>query len=87
MYINLDEGVMAILQSKGKVDWSFDTELDQPAYFSYNPNAASANVNVVYADGTTDLIDALWLSSMNALIKKIKTENTTANADDIRLVR
>jgi len=81
-----NKGTYAIPQGVGIVAYTLDVNLLKPALFRYLSTAPTANVNVVYWDDSTDLIDAAELSSLNMLIKQIKTTSTTALAANIRLL-
>jgi len=79
------KGTYTIPQGVGIVAYTLDVNLLKPALFKYLSTGPAANVNVVYWDDSTDLIDAAELSSLNMLIKQIKT-GTTALAANIRLL-
>jgi hypothetical protein len=81
----LKSGHETIPQSIGILEgYKFDTDLEQPALFSV-PNTVSGNVNVVYWNDTTEIIDCQFLSQRNMLIKRIKTSGTTVAIGNIRL--
>lgn len=81
-------GLDAYIQVSQKVTYAaLDTELTEPALFKLITSAPSGNVGVVFADGSTGVIDCERLDGMNALVKKITTANTTINLSDFGLFR
>jgi hypothetical protein len=83
--LQLTSGNETVIQSVGLVEgYVFGKELKQPALFSV-PDTVTGNVNVTYWNGTSEVIDAQFLSGRNMLIKKIDVASTTLTIDQIRL--
>ena len=83
--LQLNSGNETILQGVGLLtEWSFDKDFGQPALFCV-PDTITGNIEVVYWNGTTEIIDAQFLSGRNMLIRQIKAAGTAIEKANIRL--
>jgi hypothetical protein len=85
VYFTNKRGNQMIPQGVGMLtDYKLDQILKEPALFKCL-TTATGNVNVVYYDGSTEIIDCQELDRLNMLIKQIKTTSTTTSLSDIKL--
>jgi len=85
VYLTTVGGQAMIPQSSGILEnWSFDVNFNTPVIFTC-ADTVTGNIDVVYWNGSSEIIDCLLLRERQILIKRINSANTTVSKSDIRL--
>ena len=74
-------------QCTGIETYAFDQLLTEPRVFKLKTSVPTGNVNVTYADGTSEIIDCERLDARNAQVIKIASASTDILLTDFSLCK